>query len=258
MNPQELAVYILTIAEITGVPAYIMLRNSMEKNNAKPTVTYSKRRIVRLLLVNFVLNSLGALWSLFMLMNLDSMNFFQSVEGMLFFLIYAGALLCTYYGNGMYIASITIEAYFWHSKPDPHSNGFKALKHFHGPISHLIIHTGWLVVLLGLASLDGLAGLRENLNWIPLTIAGVCAGAGHAASQFYSKTAKYQFITGFLCLVSFFMIFQSMDFSVRKTIYGSFFAGAIITYCLILGLWPIVKRIGRSLRFILGIFDWRE
>ena len=255
---QEIAVYVLTLAEIVGVPAYIMLRNSMEKNNAKPTVTYSKRRIIRLLLVNFVLNSLLALWSLFMLTNLDNMNFFQSTEGMLFFLIYASALLCTYYGNGMYIASITIEAYFWHSKPDPHSNGFKALKHFHGPISHLIIHTSWLVVLLGLASLDGLAGIRENLNWIPLTLAGSCVGVGHALSQFYSKTAKYQFITGFLCLISFFMIFQSMDFSVRKTVYGSFFAGTIITYCLILGLWPIVKRIGRSLRFIIGIFDWRE
>lgn len=257
MNAQEIAVYVLTLGEIIGVPTYIMLRNSMEKNNSKPTVTYSKRRIIRLLLVNFVLNSLGALLSLFMLTHLANMDFFQSIEGILFFLIYAGALLCTYYGNGMYIASITIEAYFMHSKPDLHSNGFKALKHFHGPISHLIIHTSWLVVILGLASLDGLAGVQENVNWIPLVIAGSCVGMGHALAQFYSKTAKYQFITGFLCLVSFFMIFQSMDFSVRETIYGSFFAGAIITYCLTLALWPIIKRIGRSLRFIIGIFDWR-
>lgn len=258
MNPQEFAVYALTFAEIVGVPMYMKFRTNMKLHNAKASINYSKKRIIRLLMVNFFLNSIGTLWSIFMFFRLSNMRFFESTEGILFFLMYAGAVLCTYYGNGLYIASVTIEAYLWNSLGNIDSNALKALKHIIGPVSHLIIHTGWLVALLGLASLDGLTNVRENLNWAPLVIAGICVGIGHAASQFYSKTAKYQFITGFLCLIAFFMIFQGMDFSVRKTIYGSFFAGAIITYCLTLALWPLAKRAGKILRFIAQVFDWRE
>lgn len=258
MTMQELIIYSFAIAEVILVPTYILFRNRMEKNNLKPSLTYSKRRILRLLLINFAINSLITLWSVFMLANLHRLNFFSTIEGTLLFILYAVAVLCTYYGNGMYIASITIEAYFWYSKPNPDLHGFKALKHFHGPISHLIAHTGWLTALLALAGLDGLSGGQPNLNWGPLVVAGICAGIGHGVSQIYSKTWKYQFITGFLCLISFFIIFQSMDFSVRKTAYGSFYAGAIITYCLVLALWPMAKRATRALRFIVGVFDWRE
>jgi len=258
MTLQELFIYIIAGAEMVGVPLYMRFRTNMKFHNGKASLTYSKKRILRLLLVNFFLNSFGALGSLFMLLQFPSLQFFRSIEGMIFFLIYAGALLGTYYGNGLYIASATIEAYFWNSLEHSSSNGFRALKAIIGPISHVIIHTGWLVVIMGLAALDGLVGSRENVAWMPLVLAGICVGIPYGIAQFYSKTAKYQFIPGFLCLITFFMIFQGMDFSVRKTVYGSFYAGAIITYCATLVLWPLVKRIGKALRFIVEIFDWRE
>jgi hypothetical protein len=58
-----------------------------------------------------------------------------------------------------------------HSKPDVHSNGFKALKHFHGPYQSSSHSYKLACCDSGLASLDGLTGVQDNLNWIPLVVA---------------------------------------------------------------------------------------
>ena len=228
----ELLLFVLTLTLVVGVPLYIFFRNRMVKSSK--VQIHPRKRVLKITLINLSLNTIIYLIFLTMLITLllkgHKIDLSVVITSILFLLITG----LSFYGNGIYITSIVLEAY---TLPELKSlSSFKtqfiATHLFHGPISHILIYSGYILALLLLGILDVLTG-RGTLILAPYLLAcGIVVGVMYAWGQIFNGTIPYQFLT---CLFSLFalMIFLSLkQASLFNFSVASYFFGFAITFLL--------------------------
>lgn len=231
---------ILPLATLMGVPGYIFFRERMVHREKKPD-GHSRKRIFKLTAINLAINSLATIYFFVLFVILVSKIGSEITIGEIFlatfFMLTVGI---TYYGNGIYITSIVLEDY---TLPELRSapwfkTQFIAAHLFHGPISHILVYSGWLLIFLALALLD-LSGTPMPVlsTQIFLIIGGSLVGVTYARAQVYNGTAPYQFWVGFVALALF--LFKLSTSGVVLTLYpvGLFFISVISMFEIVLSIY---------------------
>ncbi|MEK9200517.1 MAG: hypothetical protein AAB909_00925 [Patescibacteria group bacterium] len=97
---------------------------------------------------------------------------------------------------------------------------FVATHLFHGPISHVLIYSGWPTSLFLLTILNRHSFFPElqPLLVIVLGIGASIAGFGYAVAQIYNRTAPYQIITIFTGLT----IFSLLNFPLYQLAFTNY------------------------------------
>jgi hypothetical protein len=249
MKFEELLLLLLPVAILVGVPTYIFFREKMVKK-PKTESGYSKRRVVKLTMINFLLNTAACTYFLTLYILLVSRQPYLSP-----IILILGALLIftvnlTFYGNGIYITSIVLEAYTLPQlKKIPFFvTQFVATHLFHGPISHIFIYSGWLLVFFMTAVLDiELEPTSLATFWFLLIPAGMLTGIGYAIAQIYNGSAPYQFLTGLFTLIVTGLLIFAKEISLANLTIGSFFLSLNIAFelSLLFYLFYLERKIGK-------------
>lgn len=234
---EEILLLSLTLALTIGIPVYIYFREKMTKM-ASGRRPHTLRRVVKLTLINFLLNLLVALFSsVFVILLLNRIGFVFNKFLIIQILLYLTFIFATFYGNGIYITSIVLEDF---TLPQLRIvKGFKtqfiATHLFHGPVSHIAIYSSWMVVFLILSIVD--IYLKIGIpaeTWVLLLSAGGITGLLYAIAQIYNGSAIYQFITGILAtLILTFALFQAQT-SIYYVPVATYFSGFLIIFNLVL------------------------
>lgn len=189
---------------IVGVPLYSYFRHRMVQRN-KTLADYSKKRVLRLTAINLALNFGMFLYSTFLLVTIVGVNqpiFF--LTGVLLFLYFLTVAI-VFYGNGIYITAIVIENYtvLELKKRDPFRKQFVATHLFHGPVSHFLIYSGWIVVFLIIALIDSIVFVPFQPSfYLGLLVTGaIVAGFAYGMAQVFNGTSPYQLVTGLVTLL---------------------------------------------------------
>lgn len=239
---EKVLLFLLTFSVVIGVPSYIFFREKMVKKPQNLRV-HSRRRVVLLTAVNLALNLLVAtFFSTFLLLILNRANFLFDQRLIALVLGYLLAMGLTFYGNGIYITSVVLENFTL-----PELRSLKAFKTqfivthlFHGPISHILIYSGWILVLLILSILDlHLPLSTPESQWLILLIAGGILGAFFSIGQIYNGTAFYQFLTGTISayVTAYLLLVKQVSLSVVPI--TSYFVGFLISFELVIATYLI-------------------
>lgn len=227
MNFIGLSLLFLPPSLCLGLFVYIFFRERMAHERSSRRV-YSRKGVLKITGLNFFLNLLAGLYFLTFLRVIVSQVRNFGLPETLFLFFYLFMNFVTFYGNGIYITSIVLEKY---TLPEiKHLYEFKtqfiATHLFHGPISHILIYSGWYLTFFSLALIDLHLGIFQ-LNVPPqaLIIAGGITGLFYAFAQIYNGTAPYQFITGLVSMIVFDLAiilgnFNFLDFPVAAFFFG--------------------------------------
>jgi hypothetical protein len=238
MPSEETLLFLLTLAVVIGVPLYIFFRQKMVTSSHKAKV-FSRKKVLKLTIINITLNILVSFYFfsfLVMVLMRNGISFTPTL--IVSTLLMMAIMWVTFYGNGIYITSIVLEDF---TLPQlrfdkAFKTQFIATHLFHGPISHFLIYSGWLFVLLILASLDIQLPLpKESLYWIPLIISGLILGTFYAVAQIYNGTAVYQFVSGVTALIIIFILLFISKTNISHLPITSYFLGCIIAFVVVLG-----------------------
>lgn len=231
----------LPLAITVGVPLYIFFRNSMVKKE-KEEKDFSRRRVLRLTSINLALNSLAAAYFLVMYAVL-SLGTTIDPLGLSFAACLFFSILFTFYGNGIYITSIVLEAYTMPQlrRIDYFKTQFIATHLFHGPISHILIYSGWLTALY-FSSLVNIINPTLPVQVWPLLVGGLTTGVAYAVGQIYNKTAPYQFITGLILTTSLSLVLVLGKYDLSQLPVAAFFLTTGVSYVTVLLVDLIIER----------------
>lgn len=140
------------------------------------------------------------------LSNISSLNSYQIVLALLLFMS-AGA---TFYGNGIYITSIILEAYTLPQvqRIREYRTQFIATHLFHGPISHVLIYSGWPIAMFFLSLLE-LGGSDVNYPVLILSIGGMATAIAYSFGQIYNHTYQFQMLTNTILGIALLIFFGS-------------------------------------------------
>ncbi len=231
MNLIELILTGVTSIFVLGTPMYLYFRGRMSRSRIKKT-TYSKRRVIKITLINILVHfiALLLLFGLYfaVIANTRTFNIEYIILSLLFFIL----ITLIFYGGGIYVTSIVLEAY---TIPElTKSEFFKtqliAIKIFHHPISHILVFSGGLFAMLILALLDLTVGNLTPTN-IPLLIfAGFLGGVFYAYAQIHNGTAIFQIPAGLICLALLFLGIHFQKSSIYQTTLGIYFLTALIMF----------------------------
>jgi hypothetical protein len=223
---------------VLGVPGYIFFRERMVKKPLHQR-SHSGRRVVKLTAINFVLNLMAALYfTSFFVLILQRTSYLHNPLLLVQIMIYLIIVWLTFYGNGIYLTSIVLEDF---TLPDlrvvkSFKTQFIATHLFHGPISHILIYSGWMSVMLILAIVDSYLKLSIPTSYWPiLLVSGGMLGVLFAFGQIYNGTAVYQFMTGTVSsvIIAVILIFNQISLSFVPV--AAYFVGFAIAFELSLG-----------------------
>lgn len=234
MALQELSFVGMSGIFALAAPYYLRFRAKMSKHS-KPE-TYSKRQILRFTTVNLTLNAMAYFgFMLIFLSIITKPNVTFSLPIYLisaFFLLAAGI---TFYGSGMYMASVVIETLTPEiaKKSEDFKRQFLSINLFHGPISHIVIFSGFIVAGVLLALLDLATG--PTLESIPRLIlaSGAILGLSMGYAQITNGTAPYHTITGIVCIIAIFIVDQYEKWEFTSSPVGIFMIGFFVTFMLL-------------------------
>ncbi len=205
---------------VVGIPVYMYFREKMTGDgflnylaNYIPRLSqkaqqlkeqrrdvYGRRRIFKLTGVNLGMNTLISMYALLLLTQIYPS---YSSTSLILFVLFGFTICLTFYGMGIYITAIVIEAY---TKIDLHKTyafKFELLgEHlFHGAISHLFICSGWIGVFVVLAIIDSVSGRQQTISlMLPLILLAGLAGVISALGQIVNKTAFFQLVVSSVLL----------------------------------------------------------
>lgn len=247
----EVLLFILTATLILGVPFYEFFRKRMVSSERQ---IFSRRRVVKVTIINLGLNIAVYLIFLAMLiillLKIQEINY-QIILVSITFLIVTGL---AFYGNGIYITSIVIEAF---TLPELKKlNSFKiqfvATHLFHGPISHILIYSSYIIALFLLGLLDILTG-KGSLIFIPyLMICGIVTGIMHALGQILNGTIPYQFLTSVILFILFLFFIYFKGSSLFGFSVASYFFSFSVAFLLSGLLYFFLKGRREIIRSLLG------
>jgi len=234
---EENLLLLLTVAVIIGAPLYMYFREKMIK---KPVSlrTHSRRRVIKLTMINIALNLTASLFfSIFLILILQRSNLLSDPALLILVIIYLVIMWLTFYGNGIYITSIVLEDFTLTELRVVNSfkTQFIATHLFHGPISHILIYSGWLFVLLILSIIEIHLKLpAPSTYWPIMLISGVVMGVFYAFAQIYNGTAVYQLFSGTVAMfiIAITLILNRINLAFVPV--ATYFAGLIASFELIL------------------------
>lgn len=232
--------YLLTISVVVGVPVYLNFRERMVTNQ-KDIKKHSKRRVIKLTFINFGLNLVIALFfSTFMLLMLRKVGFVLNNTLMVLVISYFVIIWLTFYGNGIYITSIILEDFTLPQLKSIKAYGtqFIATQPFHGPISHTLIYSGWILVFLILSILNIYLPYTMQANRpIYILIAGGILGIFYAVGQIYNGTAIYHFFTALFSSVVIIKLLLVNDVGINTIPITSYFIGFLASFVSVLAVY---------------------
>lgn len=228
MTLTELWLWACSITLIIFTPIYFFFRGKMNRKKLYLS-NYSKKRVVKLTLINIIIHILSFLLFLsiyFTLMSKVSVfNYEYLVISVMLFLIYG----LIFYGGGIYITSIVLEAYTIPelTKSEFFKTQFLAIKLFHHPISHFLVFSGWMLIFLLLAVLDSAIGHSSITHTKTLVLLGSITGFVYAYQQIKNGTAVFQIPTGIFCMLLLLLNFQLRHIGITSTSLGTYFIAFI-------------------------------
>src|SRR3990172_2097496 len=155
MALQELSLVGLSGIFAIAAPQFLRFREKMSKNSNPET--YSKKQVIRFTALNIFLNSFAYFGFMLIFLSIitkpDVVFTFPLYLTSAFFLLAAGV---TFYGCGIYLTSVIIDTLTpKEARKTPElRKQLLATTMFHGPISHIIIFSGFIVSGALLAMLD--------------------------------------------------------------------------------------------------------
>lgn len=191
-----------------GAPLYIFFRERMG-NQATQKSDLSRRRVLKLTTINLTLNILVGMVLMGMFLNI-----FTSIKSISIYEIFISLMLfvsagATFYGNGIYITSIILEAYTLPQlqRLEEYKTQFIATHLFHGPISHVLIYSGWPIAMFFLALLETFSYRVTSSSILLLILGGSITAIAYSLGQIYNKTYFYQMITNTVLGTILFVLF---------------------------------------------------
>lgn len=204
----EFLLIFLTGAFILFAPVYIFFRVKMLKNPDHGGFTH--KRIMKATFINVVLNIAVYLIFLSMLISVVGKQEVLNTQIWIlitFFLIITGL---TFYGNGIYITSIVIETFTPKAlrRFKLFKTQFIATHLYHGPISHVLIYSGYVLAILLLSIIEISIG-EKSLSPNILGICGLVSGIIYFIAHAFNRTILYQLYPSITLLLIFLGIYSN-------------------------------------------------
>lgn len=241
----ELSLLIISLSVIGGALPYLYIRKKMVHSIVH---RYTKSRILK---VSFAYMSIMLYALLLVTTNLVGILLSGTVpytDGTIVLSLLIVLMLgITMFGAGMYTVSILAEAYT--TTTLKHSSGFEklhlAIYLSHGPISHIFMNSGYIIIFFLLSILSSILHISGN-ELVPLfQIIGIIFGVLFGVAQIANGTALFQYTTTTTCfLIYCALAFINPDLLVFNS-NSAFFVWASIVQSGVLGLY-IFQRLLRK------------
>lgn len=222
MVTKEFLLILLPFLLAIGLPTYIILREIMVRKIRK-TGDYSRRRVFKLTIVNMLINIGMFIYFAKLFFTITE----YATPGNTLWAVYALFLIIAiaFYGSGMYLCAIVIENYtvLELRKKDPFKKQFIATHLFHGPISHILIYSSWILALMFLAIIDSVVSQTLYSGFRILMVAAAFSGFTYAIAQIYNGTSPYQLLTGVISLIFYLAFINYKNIYLSETSVGGFF-----------------------------------
>lgn len=228
----EQLIFLLTFLIAIGTPTYIYHRKKMVK--AKSLQKFSKKRVFKVTLINLSINV--AMYIFFLIMLLTIL-FKTPHTSRLIIMVAMSSLVVlglSFYGSGIYVASITHKAF---TLPELKNLESYKTQHiathiFHGPISHVLMFSGYTIAFFLLSILDIFTG-RGSLGIAPYIFGcGAVLGWFFGMSQIFNGSIPYQFLTSVATFMILLMYAQKTHHSIFRYSVATYFIGFSISFLL--------------------------
>lgn len=234
MSIQEISLVSLSGIFALAAPPFLRFRERMSKNS-KPE-TYSKKSVIKFTTLNIFINSLAYFG--FMLIFLSIITKPGIVFDLQLFLTAAFFLLAsgiTFYGCGIYLTAVIIDTLTpirVRNTPNLRKQ-LLATSLFHGPISHIIIFSGFIVSGALLAALDLSTGPTPDALPKLVLVSGAILGLSMGYAQITNGTAPYQTVTGLICVAALFLLDKIGNWKFTESPMGIYMVGFFVTFLLL-------------------------
>lgn len=217
-----------------AAPTFLYYRKRMSKNS-KPE-NYSKRRILEFTGFNMAVTSVAYFGFMLVFLGIitkPSVVFTIPLVLLSAFFLLAAAI--TFYGCGIYITSVIIDTYTPRQlRKIPHlRRQTLATNMFHGPISHIIMFSGFIIAAALLSILDLMTG--PTLESIPrlLLISGAIMGLSMGYAQIVNGTAPYHTITGIISVIALVILDRIEGWKFTASPMGIYMIGFTATFLIL-------------------------
>ena len=244
MSATEFLLVFLSISYVVGTPAYIFFRNRMgkKKGNTHP-IRFPKAKVFKVTAINILLVILVSTNFFALLLSVLLRGFLPTPGIVLAISLFVATTCMAFYGSGIYTTSIVLEGYTLPELRDikAFKTQFIATHLFHGPISHILIYSGFQFGLLALSYLDTVIPIRHRLTTPILLLAalGTLLGFIFALSQIYNRTHPYQLISGIICLSGLAILMAMQTGVIFREPLFIFSLGFFISFCLSLSMYIV-------------------
>ncbi len=242
-----------------AAPPFLRFRERMSRN-ASPK-TYTRKDVIRFTTFNVFINSLAYFG--FMLIFLSIIRKPHVIFSLPLYLISALFLLSagiTFYGSGIYMTSVIIDTLTPKEvrKNEKLRKQLLATHLFHGPISHIIIFSGFIISGVLLTILDLSTG--PTLDSLPklILVSGAILGLFMGYAQITNGTAPYQTITGLFCVVALFILDKFENWRFTLSPLGAYMIGFFITFLLLNIYYIAFQWKWKNLWGRAGYRDWKN
>jgi hypothetical protein len=190
---------------------------------------YTYRRVVTLTLTNIAVISTVYLFFQLMFISVLHFQFPYSSFSIFISILFLLASGITFYGCGIYITSIVLEAYTLPrlKKQNAFKTQFIATRLFHGPISHFLIYSGFIFAFFLLAILELFSPFVMEPHPL-VSLLGLPIGIIYALAQIYNKTYRYQLVVSLFCLFIFLILRTQIQHSGTLSMYFLLFSVAFV------------------------------
>lgn len=238
MSLQEASLVSLSsVFTLAAAPSFLYYRKRMSKD--KKPENHSRRNIAKFTAFNLALNSLAYTGYMVVFLGIITKpGVTYSFPIILVATLFLLAAAITFYGCGIYMTAVIIETLTPQQlrKVPYFKRQFTATNMFHGPISHILIFSGFLVAGALLCVLDLMTG--PSLDSIPriFLISGAILGLSMGYAQITNGSAPFHTVTGIVCVIALFVLDKIEGWKFTSSPVGVYMIGFIVTF-LVLNLY---------------------
>ena len=235
---EKILILLLPVVTIPAAIIYQNLRSKMTRPKPSNPI-YSTIRVLKLININFFLNLTLVLVNIYVTSVIFSRVIFTPFS-VFILALYAISLFIVLYGCGIYVTTVVLNCYL----KDPITNAeLKADHLLHGVISHILMLSGWLLVLFFQVILEvNFARPEFSALQQPLFFAGLIYGFVFAVLQIINDTYIYQMLVSLVTGLIFYINIFAISASIKDHPIAGFYLGFIFVCSSIL-LSHVVYRI---------------
>lgn len=227
------------ITAFSAIP-FFYFRNKMAKSPNPEN--FSEKRLLKITIINLILNSVIAATFLFIFAGLElPLTRLTDPKLLALSIAFLFTISLTYYGNGIYIASVVIETF---TRPELRKNRFfktefLATNSFHGPISHILVFSGYIVTLAILCIIDLQLNREITFNiWVVIT-AGIALGLAFTYSQIQNGTAPFQVFSTIAALIVIVFYALANHLPIEKSVTSIYFVAFSTSFLFLGATWAL-------------------